>query len=105
VRGDQQKGHFDRNTTYAPVVEWSTVRLLLILSVQHNLPTVSIDFKNAFVQSSLPEPIYVRLPWGYGKGLEDQVLEVHKSLYGDRRAPQLWYKFLKSHLESQSLYF
>ena len=105
VRGDQQKAQFDRDSTYAPVVEWSTVRLLLILSLQHDLTTVSIDFKNAFVQSSLPEPIFVEFPQGYGRGARDKVLKVSKSLYGDRRAPQLWYNHLKSHLESKELGF
>jgi hypothetical protein len=105
VRGDQQRAQFDRDATYAPVVEWSTVRLLLVLSLQHSLPTASIDFKNAFVQSPLPEPIYVRIPKGYGQGLEDCVLEVYKSLYGDRRAPKLWYSFLRTHLESEAMGF
>ena len=105
VRGDQQRAEFGRDATYAPVVEWSTVRLLLVLSLQHNLHTVSIDFKNAFVQASLPTPIYVRIPRGYGKGLEGSILEVHKSLYGDRRAPKLWYSFLRAHLESTDLGF
>ena len=64
VRGDQQKATFDKEDTFAPVIDWPSVRLLLILSLQHNLVTASIDFKNAFVQSSLPEPIYVNLPSG-----------------------------------------
>ena len=104
VRGDQQKSITGRDSTYAPVVEWSTVRLLLVLGLQHDLVTTSIDFKNAFVQSSLPEPIYVEFPHGYSAG-KDKILEVTKSLYGDKRAPQLWYKHIKSHLESAELGF
>jgi hypothetical protein len=98
VRGDQQKTTYDRNTTYAPVVEWSTVRLLLVLSMQHGLATCSIDFKNAFVQSELPSPIFVEFPRGYGKHSKDKVLQVEKSLYGDSRAPRLWYNFLTARL-------
>lgn len=103
VRGDQQKTVGRTvDETYAPVVEWSTVRLLLTLAVTRNLCTTQIDFKNAFVQSTLPEPIYVELPpGGYGNHPENkgQVLEVHKSLYGDRRAPKLWYIHLRTKLE------
>jgi hypothetical protein len=104
VRGDQQRQigtHTD--VTYSPVVAWSTVRLLFTLATALNLPTKQIDFRNAFVQSDLPEPIYVELPpGGYRNHPENagMVLEVTKSLYGDRRAPKLWYKYLRSTLES-----
>ena len=103
VRGDQQKASFSRDDTFAPVIDWPTVRLLLNLSIQHKLHTVSIDFKNAFVQSDLPEPIYVNLPQGYGAGQSDKVLEVTKSLYGDCRAPRLWYDYLRNKLEQIGL--
>ena len=71
--------------------------------MQHNLVTASIYFENAFVQSSLPEPISVNLPTGYGKDHSDKVLEVNKSLYGDHRAPRLWYDYLKARLETLGL--
>ncbi|KAL7565609.1 hypothetical protein ACA910_018971 [Epithemia clementina (nom. ined.)] len=87
VRGDQQKAEINRENTFAPVTDWATVRLLLTLSLQFDLTTVSIDFKNAFVQSDLPEPIYLEMPQGYGEGHADKVLEVTKSLYGDCLAP------------------
>ena len=103
VRGDQQKATFDKEDTFAPVIDWPAVRLLLILALQHDLATASIDFKNAFVQSSLPEPIYVNLPHGYGEGHGDKVLQVHKSLYGDCRAPRLWYNYLKARLKELGL--
>ena len=103
VRGDQQKATFDKEDTFAPVIDWPAVRLMLILSLQHNLTTVSIDFKNAFVQSSLPEPIFVNLPKGYGGGHTDRILEVTKSLYGDCRAPRLWYDHLKAQLSKLGL--
>jgi Reverse transcriptase (RNA-dependent DNA polymerase) len=104
VRGDQQR-HVGCtvNETYAPVMEWSTIRLLLTLAVTHNLCTTQIDFKNAFVQSDLPAPIYVELPPGGYCSHPDNagmILEVIKSLYGDRRAPKLWHMYLRSKLES-----
>jgi Reverse transcriptase (RNA-dependent DNA polymerase) len=104
VRGDQQK-HVGRtiNETYAPVVEWSTIRLLLTLAVTRNLCTTQIDFKNAFVQSDLPGPIYVELPPGGYRSHPDNtgmILEVNKSFYGDRRAPKLWYMYLRKKLEN-----
>jgi histone deacetylase 1/2 len=83
-------------------VEWSTIRLLFTLSVAHNLPTTQIDFKNAFVQSSLPKPIYMSMPpGGYNKQYPGKIMRVKKSLYGDRRAPRLWYLHLRAAMEKR----
>ena len=61
VRGDLQI-LAEKESTYSPVVDWSTVRLLFILSVAQQLKSTTIDFNAAFVQSDLPEPIYLELP-------------------------------------------
>ena len=93
VRGDLQRLD-DNDSTFSPVVDWSTVRLLFILTVAQRLKSRTIDFNAAFVQSDLPEPIYLELPPGYTVPNEDKVYRVDKSLYGDVRAARLWYKHL-----------
>ena len=96
------------NETFAPVVEWSTVRLLFSLSLTHDWITASINFTNAFTQAVLPEPIYLELPPGFQKGnpdLDGMVMKIVTSLYGDRRAANLWYNKLRTSLESQELGF
>ena len=103
VRGDCQrdKDLFDTNATFAPVVEWSTVRMLFSLSLVEGWETASIDFKNAFAQATLPKPIYLELPPGYkaaNPGSHDKVMKINKSLYGDRRAANLWYRMLRKSL-------
>jgi hypothetical protein len=69
--------------TYSPVVDWSTIRLLFVLTAAQGLKTKTIDFNAAFVQSDLPKPIYLELPPGYSVPGSDKVT---KSLYGDVRA-------------------
>jgi hypothetical protein len=72
--------------------------------IAHNLHTQSIDFKNAFVQSHLPNPIYLEVPPGPFRNeskLQGKILQVNKSLYGDRRAPRLWYDHLRKALLSE----
>jgi hypothetical protein len=59
IRGDQQIEGVDFFDTYAPVVAWSTVRLLLILSVILGLATKQVDYTLAFVQANLKEDIFV----------------------------------------------
>ena len=101
VRGDLQKGEFDGNETFAPVVEWSTIRMLFSLSLVENWVSASIDFKNAFAQATLPKPIYLELPPGYAHANPDAehlCMKINKSLYGDRRAANLWYRKLRESL-------
>ena len=100
VRGDLQVLN-ETESTYSPVVDWSTVRLLFILTVAQQLKSTTIDFNAAFVQSNLPKPIYLELPPGYSVPGEDRVYKVIKSLYGDVRAAKLWYKHLSEALVSQ----
>jgi hypothetical protein len=64
VRGDCQIENLDVFDTYAPVVSWTTVRLLLILSVVLSLSTQQVDYTAAFVQALLSEDerVYVEMP-------------------------------------------
>ena len=92
--------------TFAPVVQWSTVRLMLILTQCLNLETLSIDFSNAFAQADMPEDktVYLHLPCrfmpaeGFGK---EMVLRLKKSLCGQAEAPRLWYEKLKVGLKDR----
>jgi hypothetical protein len=59
VRGDQQIEGIDFFDTYTPVLAWSTVRLLLVLSVILGLATKQVDYTLAFVQADIKEDVYV----------------------------------------------
>ena len=65
VRGDQQGKGLDVFDTFAPVVQWSVVRLVLTLSIALNMETIQVDYANAFVQATLDKPVYVRCPKNY----------------------------------------
>ena len=92
LRGDLQDDNGESN--YSPVAAWPSVRAFLIISIILRWVTTSIDFSNAFVQSYLPEdePVWMHVPRGYraSKGYE-YCLKLIKSLYGHKRAPQLWF--------------
>ena len=53
VRGDQQVDGIGVFDTYAPVVSWITVRLLLVISLVFNLATQQVDYTNAFCQAPI----------------------------------------------------
>eukprot|EP00957_Ditylum_brightwellii_P209776 15363208-Ditylum_brightwellii.AAC.1 len=53
VRGDLQKKAIEEIDTYAPVIPWSTVYLLLIISLVLKLQARSTNFSNASVQTDI----------------------------------------------------
>ena len=77
---------------------------MLCLSRHLGWTTSQVDFSNAFVQASLNEDIYIRVPATYqarkGPG---HVLKLKKSLYGLVQAPMYWYRHLRAALEDEGL--
>ena len=103
VRGDIQKILSPKPlNSYSPVVQWSTVRLMLILHYILGLKIQSIDFKNSFAQEDIPsgEPVFIKLPRDFKSdgGQHDAVLKLNKSLYGQAEAARLWYEKLRNGL-------
>ncbi len=102
VRGDKQVEGIDYFDKYAPVVPWSTVRLLLCMSVSLGWKTRQVDFSNAFVQANLTEDVYINLPPMFegpnGKTSKELVMKLNRSLYGLVQAPLCWYNHLKAEM-------
>ena len=82
VHGDlQQKYNLAESDVYSPVVNWSTIRLMLVLTQQLGLSTVHLDFSNAFAQADIPEgtEVFIEPPPRYSTQ-NDMVLKLNKSL-------------------------
>jgi hypothetical protein len=106
--GSQQQYGVDYWETYAPVVSWSTVRLLLSLASIHGWKSHQIDFTQAFTQPPIDEDIYMRIPQGWHV-VGDQLaqhespkfrdclhyIKLKKSLYGIKQAARAWFHFLE----------
>ena len=98
VRGDLQS-KFEEFESYSPVVQWSTVRLMLILSIVHGLETRQVDYVNAFAQADLDRDVFIEIPDGYEHTNDvDCVLKLNKSLYGMTDAPLMFFELLKKNL-------
>lgn len=93
VRGDLQTEGVDYFDTYSPVVQWSTIRLLLIMSCILNLETKQVDFTLAFVHTKAEPGSFIEMPKGFE--LEGYVLELKRNLYGSCDAPLKFYEYLK----------
>ena len=63
----QQLEGIDFFETYAPVVQWTTVRLMLILEVLLNLKSKQGDVNAAFLHAKFPdgEHVYVQMQKGF----------------------------------------
>ena len=104
VRGDKQTYRLDYFETYAPVVQWIRIWLVLLMVLVFSWETVQTDYTNAFAQAFLTEDVYMELPKDFAPDTEDgeeYVLHLKKSLYGLKQAPLSWYDHLKSHLEQR----
>ena len=112
ARGDRQLHGTDYFDTFAPVVSWTTVRLLLIMSSQLDLASKQIDYTAAFVHADIDLPpgydlmseeekarqgVFVEMPRGFSK--PGKVLKLKKSLYGLKQAPRNFFLHLKNKLE------
>ena len=99
VRGDLQKEGVDYFATWSPVVQWTTVRSLLILAANKKLVSAQADITAAFVHADLgpDEHIFVHQPAGFKRG-SNMVLKLKRSVYGLKQAPRYFFKFLSKHL-------
>jgi hypothetical protein len=89
--------------TYAPVVNWISVRFLLIICQISGLDSQALDFILAFPQADLDTPVFMEIPIGISAdGIEQNqkyVLRLKKSFYGLKQASSNWYSCLKTALE------
>ena len=84
--------------TYAPVVNWISVRIMLSLAIIHKLHTTSIDFFLAFPQAEVDVEIYMEVPIGAEVAEGDYVCKLLKNLYGLKQAAKTWYEHLRDSL-------
>ena len=93
ARGDQQLEGIDFFETYAPVVQWTTVRLMLILEILLNLKSKQGDVTVAYfrhAQMDEKEKVYVEMPLSFKKLSSNgkfKVLHLKKTLYGLCQSP------------------
>ena len=103
AHGGMQQWGVNYWETYAPVVNWISVRFLLVISEIAGLETKALDFVLAFPQAELDTPVFMEVPIGIAiDGIEQNrkyVLRLRKSLYGLKQASSNWYSCLKTALE------
>jgi hypothetical protein len=108
ARGDKHMEGVDFFETFAPVCNWQTVRIMLIVSLIYDFATLQVDYTAALTQSDIDKPpnwdsmteeqkessgVYLELPKGFKQ--PGKVLRLKKSIYGLRQSPRNWFLHLK----------
>ena len=96
--GNFQKHGTDYFDTYAPVVDFALVRLMLYMAMCHGMEVGQADIKTAFLNGSLDEDVWVVSPRGI-PGHPPVRHKLHKSLYGLKQAHLAWHSKLVADLQ------
>jgi hypothetical protein len=101
AKGYRQVKGIDFQESFAPVVRYDSLRVVLAIAASHDLELVQLDVKTAFLNGEVDEEIYIAQPKGYTiAGRELEVCRLNKAIYGIRQASRIWNQ--KLHLVLQS---
>ena len=89
AKGFTQKEGIDYNETFAPVVKYKSLRIIIALANMLNYELKQMDVITAFLNAKLDEDVYMHVPEGF-KYSDGDVLKLKKSLYGTKQAPHMW---------------
>ena len=105
AKGFTQKKGIDYSFTFSPVARHSTTRLVIATAAQRGRKLFKVDIKNAYLNASVSEELYLEIPPGYSelmnKNTKDKVMRLKKSLYGLKQSARNWYLHLKGFLEDE----
>lgn len=99
ARGCQQKSKLEIEEKYSPVVDTTNLRMLFAIAAQNKMVMKVFDVKTAFLNGSLDQEIYMRVPQGYTE--TNKICRLKKALYGLKQAPLRWYKRLTTFLKDE----
>ena len=88
---------YQKSQRYAPVLKYSSLRLLTAKAVGDKRIIQQGDFKNALCKSTLPynEVTVIRPPIGDPSFQEYEYWLLKKKLYGLRQSPHHWHNTIK----------
>lgn len=102
AKGYSQVEGIDYKETFAPVVRYTSIRILLSIAANMNLSIRQMDAVTAYLNGTLDEEIYMIQPEGYDDGT-GRCCKLVKSIYGLKQAGRVWNETLNRVLENFGL--
>jgi Reverse transcriptase (RNA-dependent DNA polymerase) len=95
ILGTLHQAGIDYDATFAPVVDFTIVRLMLAIEAKSGYQVHQMGVKTAFLNGDVDADVYMCQPKGFKEhGVEDKVCHLQRSLYGMKQAPTIWYERL-----------
>lgn len=92
AKGFTQKKGQDFDETFSPVLRYSTLRLLLALSVKLDLDMNHLDVPTAFLNGFIKENVYMEIPeCSSFTNCDNKVLKLKRAIYGLKQSARAWY--------------
>lgn len=90
ARGDLQREGIDYTETYAPVIKFVSLQVLLTWAAKHNFRTRHWDIVSAFLHGNIDMEIFMYQPQGFSDGT-NRVCRLKKAIYGLCQAARQFY--------------
>jgi Reverse transcriptase (RNA-dependent DNA polymerase) len=98
--GDARVHGLDFDQSYAPVADFTVVRIILSIAARENRVEYSLDVSNAFVRAPLAEVVYVRPHKILADRFGSKIMKLNKAMYGLKQAPLSWHLYLENMIDT-----
>ncbi len=99
--GGKQEFGTNHYETYASVVTWFTIQLLIVFGILFNWALCQVDFIMAYPQASIEMDMYMELPTGIHtkhRNSKDHVFKLLTNIYGQKQAGCVWNSYVVTKL-------
>lgn len=105
VLGNLENRTWGKHERAAPVLKYSSLRLMVSAAIERRRKLKQADYKNAFCNPTLPddEVTIIRPPLGDPDAQPGEYWLLKKTLYGLRRSPKHWYDMASAALLAMGL--
>jgi len=101
TKGFSQIEGLDFDEIFSPVVQFESVRTILVLAALEKWKIEGLDVKSAFLYGTLDEELYMEQPQGFKvPGNKHKVLHLKKAIYGLKQAARAWWHELDRSLKA-----
>jgi hypothetical protein len=103
LHGGKQVYGMNYFETYAPVVTWFAIRLMIVFGTIFCWALWQVDFIMVYPRAPIETDIYMELPQGIKTAAgnsKDHILKLLKNMYGQKQAGRVWNSFLVDILTS-----